>query len=381
MFSKKTLALLIITILLAASPASSFIEPAVFTFYGQGYGHGLGLSQFGAKGFALNNFNYRQILATYYRQTQLAKVKSQSIRVLVASKRTQINISAPADFTVYSEPLKKKYAFHGGQNYQVTLKGGRLLIKNLNSAKEVGLFTQPLQILSQKGVQLISTDDNGRSNNAYRGLMRLLNIGNRIYAVNHLNSEHYLFGVITREMPFGWPAEALKSQAVAARSFALASINPTKFYDVYTTASSQVYGGLSAETVQSVQAVKATAAQVLTYQNQIIKAFYHSSSGGFTENNENIWGGKPLPWLRGVSSPYEGNEVVWPYPVSFSGAFLEKKLGVKGVLGDLVIERKGISPRALTVRVIGSGGITYISGEKLRKALGLRSTWFNISKK
>jgi len=388
-FNKKTLALLIITIFLAATPVFSVMEPAVFTFNGQGYGHGLGLSQYGARGFALRNFNYVQILATYYQQTQLSKAKSQTIRVLVASKRSQVNFSAPTNFSVYSEPLKRKYAFHAGQNYQVTVKGGRLLIKNVNSHKDVGLFTQPLQISSQKGVQLISTDDNGRPNNPYRGFLRLLNIGNRIYAVNHLNSEHYLFGVITREMPLGWPAEALKSQAVAARSFALSSLNANKFYDVYTTTTSQVYGGLSAETPQSVQAVKNTANQVLTFQNQIIKAFYHSSSGGFTENNENVWGSKPLPWLRGVSSPYEGNEVLWPYPVSFSAAFLEKKLGaysnirtwgVRGVLNDLVIEKQGISPRVLVIRIVGSGGISYISGEKLRKFMGLRSTWFSISK-
>lgn len=387
---KKMLASILIVLFVVSLAPTSVIGEPVFVFSGRGYGHGLGLSQYGAKGFAEKSYSYKTILSSFYNNTQLAKADNKIFRILVASDRPKVIFAAKKNFSVYSEPLKKSYRFHAGNQYQATVSAGRVLIKNLSGNKITGRYTAPLILKQGNGQRLVTADDNGYSNNVYRGNLKILVINNKIQIVNYIHSEHYLFGVVTREMPSSWPIEALKSQAVAARSYAFASIKKNTFFDLYATTMSQVYGGLNAENSQSIKAVKDTAQQVLTYNGKSIQAFYHSNSGGYTENNENVWGGTPIYWLRAAKSPYEGKDAVWPTNPSYSVNYIQKRLGVyssatpwgvKGNLVNIAVVKRAVSPRVLSVKITGSGGVSFISGNKLKNLLNLRSTWFYINGK
>lgn len=386
---KKVLVLLLIATFVNAPFLETSFAERVFKFSGRGWGHGLGLSQYGAKGYAERGRNFKQILLHFYKGTELSKLSSRVLRILIASGRSQVNFSAKNDFKVYSEPLKKTYVFKGGHNYRATIKSGRINIKDMTNSKNMGNYTQPLRLSSKNTLKLLSSDDNGFKNNYYRGWLRLLISSRRLSMVNYVNSEQYLYGVVPREMPTSWTMEAVKAQAVAARSYSLTSLKKNTFFDLYATVYSQVYGGYTAETSRGVKAVNATRGVVITYKRKTIQAFYHSSSGGYTENNENVWGGgSPIPWLRAVRSPYEGRTAYWPSSYSFSSSYIQSRLGrysayrtwgVKGKLKNLVIAKRGASPRVLKVKIVGTGGNSYITGAKLRTILGLRSTWFYIN--
>lgn len=154
----------------------------------------------------------------------------------------------------------------------------------------------------------------------YRGRTRLIRQGNSLTAINHVDLEHYLYSVVGAEAISTWPIEALKAQAVAARSYALykQKTGSNGIYDLDTTISTQVYKGLNSEYTTTHEAVNETLGQIMTYNNQVILAAFHSSSGGHTENVEDIWT-SPLPYLRAVvdydqqSPVFEWNRVV---PVS-----------------------------------------------------------------
>lgn len=135
----------------------------------------------------------------------------------------------------------------------------------------------------------------------YRGDMFIYNAGGRLTVVNSLPLEEYLLGVVPSEMPSKWNIEAHKAQAIAARSYALANINKRNShgYDLKDTPHDQAYGGASAETPQTTRAVLSTKGEVLVYDNQIIPAYYHASSGGKTISAGSIWN-HDLPYIKSV---------------------------------------------------------------------------------
>jgi len=139
-------------------------------------------------------------------------------------------------------------------------------------------------------------------NKWYRGRTQIVAVGNQLTAVNYVDLEHYLYSVVGSEMPVNWPMEALKAQAVAARTYALYKRQQggNAIFDVGDTTTWQVYKGLEEEANTTQSAVNATTGQVLTHNGQIIEAVFHSSSGGHTENVEDVWS-SPRPYLRGVA--------------------------------------------------------------------------------
>jgi stage II sporulation protein D len=217
---------------------------------------------------------------------------------------------------------------------------------------------------------------------SYRGGLeiRAAKGGGRLSVVNAVDLEDYVRGVVPRESIPSWPLEALKAQAVAARSYALASKVRGTGFDQYADTRSQVYGGAKAETSRTNQAVADTSLQVVTHQGKVAQTFYFSTSGGYTEHNENSFiGGTPEPYLRGVPDPYEGSAGS-PYHAwtrKFTARALQSKLGrmLKGKLRNIVPIQRGASPRIVKANVIGTRGTTMVSGPDLRSALGLPDTW------
>ena len=212
----------------------------------------------------------------------------------------------------------------------------------------------------------------------YRGRTQLVPTSKGLTAVNHVNLEHYLYSVLGAEMSPSWPLEALKAQAVAARSFALHKRSSgTSVYDVTNTTSSQVYKGIETEAQTTHQAVNATAGQVMTYGGKVILAAFHSSSGGHTENVEDIWT-QPLPYLRGVAD-YDMGAPVFQWTKSFSRGEMSRLISGVGNVVSMTPERRTPQGRVVTMKVQGDRGTKRVSGNDLRSALGLRSTLFAVS--
>lgn len=222
----------------------------------------------------------------------------------------------------------------------------------------------------------------------YRGALELRHKGGGLTAVNIVPVDDYLRSVVPEEMPVDWPAEAIKAQSVAARSFALASRgrHAGEGYDLCTTTHCQLYTGTTAEKSASNAAIKATRGEVLTYGGKPIEALFHTDSGGMTENSEDVWGSHE-PYLRAAK---DTPAKTMPWTKTISRADLERKLAAKGhdigkvrslVLSPLAIGRSAkdrtASGRVKTMTVKGTKGTATLSGTTWRSLLGLKSTLFD----
>jgi SpoIID/LytB domain protein len=283
-----TLAACVATLLLGAGVAHA----TTLVISGAGNGHGVGMSQDGALGYAEHGWTYQAILAHYYAGTALGQ--------------------APAGTTVR------------------VLVGGKVQ-------------TLPL--------------------------------------------ETYVRGVVSAEMPAGWPLAALEAQAIASRTYALTShagdrskIGPQ--FDVYADTRSQVYRGVAAETPQTDIAIADTAGQIVTYAGSPAITYFFASSGGHTESVENGFpGAQPQPWLRAVADAYETGQSNWKLSIPFPTVAARLKGLVKGSFRGIEVLSRGLSPRILSAAVLGSGGATRVSGPELEARLGLASTWAYFSVK
>ncbi len=213
----------------------------------------------------------------------------------------------------------------------------------------------------------------------YRGKTHLVRQGNNLTAINQVDLEQYLYSVVGAEAVASWPLEALKAQAVAARSYALYKRKTEKnnLYDVDTTIGTQVYKGLDTEYLTTHEAVNTTAGQIMTYNNNVILAAFHSSSGGHTENVEDIWV-SALPYLRGVID-YDQESPVFQWNKYVSVSQVSNLFGKVGQIKAMIPEKTTPRGRVVTMKVVGERGVTKVSGKQLRKVLDLRSTLFRVT--
>jgi stage II sporulation protein D len=335
--------------LIAISALALALAPAaaakVFIIEGRGWGHGLGMSQWGAEGFAEHGTGYRAILAHYYPGTRLARMPNRTMRVLLAERRDRLLISSRAPFAV----------FRGGRKR--VLRAGRYAIPSRR-------LQPPLRF--EPGAQPLSLD--GR---LYRGAIAFTGRGGSLVAVNYVRLERYLRGVVPAEMPFRWRPAALQAQAVAARSYALSQLKPSQSFDLYADTRDQVYGGIATERPSTNHAVGATAGQVLTWNGRPALAYYCSTSGGRTAAGS-------LPYLASVPDPFDSISPhhLWG-PLRFGSGRVAKRLHVPGVR-DLSLALDG-SGRVASVLVIWQGGRARIPVSQFESDLGLLSNWFRIS--
>ncbi len=212
----------------------------------------------------------------------------------------------------------------------------------------------------------------------YYGEAILVPTSDGITAINYVQLEDYLASVVGGEVPANWPAEALKAQAVAARSYALYKRRhqSNALYDLEDTTSSQVYKGLESETNTTRHAVTSTEGQVLTHNNRIIEAVFHSSSGGHTENVEDVWS-SPRPYLVGVRD-FDRGAPVFQWREVFSQSDISSKISDVGKVLSMKPERTTPQGRVASMRIEGSDGSKVIDGDELRKTLDLRSSLFTV---
>jgi stage II sporulation protein D len=246
---------------------------------------------------------------------------------------------------------------------------------------------------------LVSLVLSGRSQK-YRGDMEFRAQGQGITVINLLPLEEYLYGVLPREMPANWPEEALKAQAVASRTFALTNLGLYSAYgfDVLATQMSQMYGGYDAEHANSTRAVNETCGEIVTNRGKPISTFFHSSSGGYTENAQDVWK-ETLDYIRGRPDPYDKNDIHYNWVVTYNAAQLTGQLNSKKSLfgpagtpdcvfstveGIDIIENTSSGVRAKKIRVSGKDGggkplvVEICNADAVRTALGLKSALFEM---
>ena len=261
----------------------------VWVVNGAGFGHGVGMSQYGAYGYAKHGFHYDQILTHYYTGTMIGTTNDQSVRVLLLDGVGGVSFSGAGSACGAAE---------AGQGYVAKRKGGgSCALQEGKGDRRCG------GVMTATGAPNVFVKGKG----TYRGSLEVRGSSSGLDAINVAELEDYVRGVVARESPSSWPIEALKAQAVAARSYALASAGHGTF-DVFDDTRSQAYGGVAAETAKTDQAVSATHLQVVLYQGKVAQTFFFSTSGGHTENNEFSslgFGQPPIPYLRGVDDPYE----------------------------------------------------------------------------
>ena len=270
-----------------------------------------------------------------------------------------------------------------------TVRNGAIITVYVNG-KQVGTSNVNVSVLATgSGRNVISY-----GNRQYRGSISLLSNG---YVLNVLDMEHYLYGVVGQELTYSYPKEALKAQAIVARSYAYYNLGGT-YYDVGRSTADQVYGGFTAAKAAGgnviVEVVDSTAHQVLHYNGKPVEALYCSSAGGHTENNENVWSGAAQPYLRGVPSPYDANYNYMNWQVDYSASKLAelanaymKRIKQDGSFGSFVsLEISYIgaggqataSGRAAKVTMVGTGATVVAENDNIRSLLGLKSTLFSV---
>lgn len=300
------------------------------------------------------------------------------LRIGLAAGQGRVTISPAAGKGMAQTETGKSVSLAAGQSYDVRWQNGAFLVGREKLRGEI-LLIRP----SDKSDGGLALD--GRR---YRGSLELRHRGAGLTAVNIVPVDDYLLSVVPEEMPTDWPAEALKAQSVAARSFALKSRgrHAAEGYDLCTTTHCQLYKGIASEKTASTAAVRATRGEVLTYGGQPIEALFHTDSGGMTESSEDVWG-NPIPYLRAVRDTPLGT---MPWTKTVSKADLEKKLAAKGhaigrlraiELSPLAVGRaakdRTASGRVKAMTVTGTKGTATFSGNAWRSLLGLKSTLFS----
>lgn len=401
-------------VVVPAPPVDNVIPPGSYLISGRGFGHGVGMSQWGARGMALQGFKYPNILSHYYKSTNLQTLPSSNstIRVGIYLGQSKATINASGPYQVIDGDTQMVLASgQKGDSWQVTVNGGNLQATPQMTGQGTSLFNgstlfnQPSRSLQGKNLIFQPLGDSRldlvEKKTSYRGSLKVTsNLQGRLDVINLVNMEDYLFGVVTKESPASWPLEALKAQAVASRSYALYKVQTraSQSFDVYDTTTSQVYGGFSGESSSGLEAVLATTGQVLTYNGQVAEALFHANSGGYTESNENIWNTNPMPYLRAVKDEHSGYGTdpvksrygVW-WQQSYTAAQLENAFNASpgNYIGKLIsvdIVERYQSGRPSLIKVTGTAGVKNFTNSQFRRILdpngtSLKSNWFEIAKR
>jgi stage II sporulation protein D len=364
---------LLLAALVCALALPAVASAKVWVVKGAGFGHGVGMSQYGAYGYAKHGFKFDQILTHYYTGTTIGTTSDKTVRVLLRDSVGGVAFhGASSACGAAIKPAKTYVAKRKGSGVALRSKKGVLVARCGAVMSAAGA---PTVVVAGKGT--------------YRGSLEVRRSSSGLDAINVLGVEDYVRGVVSRESPSSWPIEALKAQAVAARSFVLSATARGSTFDVFDDTRSQAYGGVGAETAKTDSAVNSTHLQVVQYRGKIAQTFFFSTSGGHTENNEfsSLGFGQPaLPYLRGVDDPYEADAGSpyehWKRKYSvgrISGAL--HGIGLRGKLRNVVVTQRGASPRIVHANLIGSGGTTTVNGPQLAGALGLPGTWAFFKKK
>ncbi|HKT43212.1 MAG TPA: SpoIID/LytB domain-containing protein [Gaiellaceae bacterium] len=346
----------------AAKPGTG----ALFLFSGHGFGHGIGMSQYGAWGYALHGYGYQQILSHYYPGTTIGTTQASLIRVLLADGKKTLKISSTVAYTVTDA---------NGVTLQIPA-GAITLTPKL--AVQGRTLEPPLTFNAGAGGWMTLT-------RPYRGQIEVDVVNGKLRAINVVGLEDYLYGVVPAEMPSTWSPPALEAQAVASRSYALATRKVAAPFDAYADTRSQMYLGVSRETQATNAAVDATRGQVVMYAGRVAATYFSSSSGGQTESIADGWGVAPVPYLVSVADPFDVLSPYHNWTVPISAKTFATALKVKTAIMDLqtTSDPEGRVDKVTVVSLpalsVSNSVPPSFGGGTVASALGLRSTWFSVS--
>jgi stage II sporulation protein D len=358
----------LLALLVALFVVQSAQAAPVLVIDGAGDGHGVGMSQVGADGLAVHGYSARQILSHYYTGTSLERLSTgRIVTVLLQSGLPSVVFSGATLAGARRLDAASTYIAAAAPGGEIALKSshGHLLAH----------LPAPLELTSPSPISFDGAASSGVIDGRYRGSLELdETASDRLDVVNRVGLESYLRGVVPVESPPTWAPAELAAQAIAARSYAVAS-PPQRGFDLYADTRSQEYGGYGAETAATDAAVSATVGEVVTYAGKPVATYYFASSGGQTESVQNAFIGSPSePYLTAVLDPYDSTRFG---PITMSLQAAERKLRgiLHGTLESIEVTRRGASPRVVSASVVGSRGTTAVSGSTLASALGLSSTW------
>ncbi len=366
-----------------------------------------------------------------------------TVRVALMRQVDSVTFKTSGDYQLIDRSTGKEFKLNQGENWRLELNNGRIELQGL--ARLLGPFNGPVAVIessfsagiitgsgekyvkmsteglmalngegqavslsklaspsvisaggtaalvSSGGLNLI-TLNTGASAGRYRGNMEFRVENGKLAVINELNIEDYLCGVVPVEAYATWPAEALKAQAVAARNFAMQRVETTRgqSYNLTNDISTQVYGGYDVETPATNQAVKETRGLVMLCQGTLIDAFFHSSSGGCTENSEDVWN-SALPYIKGKADPYTKNPSLDSWQKDYTVAELIERLEKKGYrfkkitdIEELARTPSGQRVQRIAVKGLGPDGkplrVEIFNADNVRIALGLNSALFTLKK-
>ncbi|HEY6571285.1 MAG TPA: SpoIID/LytB domain-containing protein [Candidatus Limnocylindrales bacterium] len=367
------------------------------TFYGKGAGHGVGMSQYGARGRAKAGETATRILAAYYRTARRATTDpDQIVRVLLLDgvpattddplvihgrdgpwtiDDVEGTFPADAELRVWVPEMTPEDEPPPGPRLEVVDVEGTTLVAAASPAKVVARPADPATRLQ--------LDAKGPGHDTYRGALKIVLEGAVARVINRVGLDDYLRGVLPAEMPSGWPGAALRAQAIASRSFAVRRLHPdTGAFDLFDDTRTQVYLGVDVETDRTNAIIDGDPGAILVKgkHDRAINAFYHSTGGGATENNEYAFVGasgavtaSPVKYLRGfkdvaddgtpfdAASPYASWKTATLTRARLSTIFGKDARTNVGDLRKLNLSRRGVSGRLYRVTLIGTKGSRTVS--------------------
>ncbi|MCW2923431.1 MAG: SpoIID/LytB protein [Thermoleophilia bacterium] len=377
------------TIVPAAAQARS---SAQYRIEGRGWGHGIGMSQYGADGYAAHGLDATGIVTHYFAGTVVAPRPTDGptdVRVLLQS------YLAPATVELTSAGVLRQGSatlpLVAGDTVELRSAGLYLLATRIHEGVRTNVASGSAADATvapyvDGGVRIKFDADYAHSGTSFRGTLTAHRFDGKVSVFNTLPIESYLRGVVGDEMSPSWHAEALKAQAIAARSYALTGIGGDyDWFDLYSDTRSQVYGGLAAEDPRTDAAVAATdglVARVGSATGEMARTFFFSTSGGRTAGNDEVWGSAPYPYLRSVPSPYEQASSYFVWKGSDVLRLTPAQLGARlGLSGSFRTASNTVFPSgyAKDVNVATTAGPKVLSASSVQSRLGLRSTYFRIN--
>jgi stage II sporulation protein D len=357
---------------------------------GHGWGHGHGMSQWGAAGAASKGLTYSQILSFYYPGTASANIGSPTVKVFLASQYgvnpNNVHIYDPGTIVLYDERTRRQFSFASTADWRVVDSGGKFYLEVSSGGVWVNKVVAygPIHIDTTRSLTHVSYP----VNRYYPGWLRMVQTSSSSFVtVASVSMQSYLEGVVPSESISSWPAAALQAQAVAARSYAAYHFAHPRSadYHVYDTTTDQVYGGATAAVASTNAAVVATSGVVRTYGGAAILAQFSSSNGGYT-----TYGG--VPYMPAKADPYDGvlANSVHSWSATLPASALQARYPSIGTLTALTVNtRDGNGEwggRVLTATLTGTSGSVSVTGSDIYSAYpwptnstGLRSTWFNVN--
>ncbi len=354
--TRTTMTLLATVAMLAPATAH-----ASWTVKGHGFGHGVGLSQYGAFGFAENGRNYREILGHYYKHTRLGQAGGEPIRVLLASGQGSVAFSGAGRACGRSIDADAK----------VLVRAQRAAASSCARPTATGSAAAASRARPARIVKIAGT---GR----YRGALVARNQGGSLLVINQLGVEPYVKGVVANEVPSSWP-QAGASRAggrgalLRPRDRPRRSVRPLRRHP-----QPGLRRPLLGDRARPTELSMRPRARSSTYNGETAITYYHSTSGGLTENSEfGFSGGNAIPYLKSVEDPFDDASPVHNWTETYSDEKMESELTglFSGRLEKIEVIERGRSPRIVRARVVGSSGSQTVTGDTLRARLELRSTW------